>query len=266
MTHARFRRLAPAALLAIGATLAGCDGADIEINGQKGVPLSEVEIAGPPPSEIVLSSGDTVIVTEGNTFSLKVEGADTESLRFVRDSEVIGITRENGWNGESSAVIRVTMPAPKEIVIGGSGTVKTPALASTAEINIGGSGTVEFGSIAAEKLGINIGGSGTVQGGPGTAKALEILIGGAGKIVMPQLKADKAEVSIGGSGDVAFASDGTVEANIGGAGDVKVSGSAKCTVNAFGSGTLTCTPPASGGATAAIPAPPAPAPQGDTAQ
>lgn len=253
MITASTRRLAPLALLGLTVALAGCDGGDIEINGKKGVPLSEVEIAGPPPSDIILSSGDTVVVTEGNTFSLKVEGTDTDTLRFVRDKEVFAVTREKGWNGKSDAVIRVTMPAPKTIVIGGSGTVKTPSLAATSSINIGGSGTVEFAKLAAEKLNINIGGSGTVQGA-GTAKVMEILIGGSGKIVMPQLKADKAEVSIGGAGDVAFASDGTVEANIGGAGDVKVTGTAKCTVNALGSGTLTCTP-GSSGATAAIPAP-----------
>ncbi len=256
MTQAHYPRFAPAALLALGVMLAGCDGADVEINGKKGVPLAEIEIAGPPPSEIIVASGDTLIVTEGNTFAIKVEGTDTDSLRFVRDSEVIAVTRENGWSGESSAIIRVTMPAPRTIVIGGSGTVKTPSLASTADINIGGSGTVEFGRVAAEKLGINIGGSGTVNGA-GTAKDLEIVIGGSGKIMMPQLKADKAEVTIGGSGDVAFASDGTVEANIGGAGDVNVTGNAKCTLQSFGSGALTCTPVSGGtsGASAAIPAP-----------
>lgn len=256
MTHARYRRLAPPAIVALGVMLTGCDGGDVEINGQKGVPLAEIEIAGPPPSEIVVASSDTVIITEGNIFAIKVEGADTDSLRFVRDSEVIAVTRENGWSGAGSAIIRVTMPAPKTIVMGGSGTVKTPTLASTAEINIGGSGTVEFGRVAAQKLGINIGGSGTVKGA-GTTKELEILIGGSGKIVMPQLKADKAEVSIGGSGDVAFASDGTVEATIGGAGDVNVTGNAKCTLQSFGSGALNCTPTSGGtsGASAAIPAP-----------
>lgn len=253
MTHALQRRMAPAVLLALAATLAGCEGGDIEINGQKGVPLSEIEIAGPPPANVFLASGDNVIVTEGSTFAIKVEGSDTDSLRFVRDKEVIGITREDGWNGNSTATIRITMPAPKEIVIGGSGTVTAQGLASDADINIGGSGTVEFASFNGQKLGINIGGSGTVRGA-GTAKELEVLIGGAGEVEMPQLKADKAEVTIGGSGDVAFASDGTVEANIGGAGDIKVSGTAKCTVNAFGSGTLTCTP--GGGTGPAAPTPP----------
>jgi hypothetical protein len=259
MIHTLHRRIVPVAILALAGAVTGCDGGDVEINGQKGVPLAEVAIAGPPPSEIILSSGDTVIVTEGDTFALAVEGADTESLRFVRDNEVIAVTREDGWNGKG-AVIRVTMPAPREVVIGGSGTIKLPALASTAAINIGGSGTVEFGRVAAEKLDIKIGGSGTVTGA-GTAKALEILIGGNGDVTMPGLKVDKAEISIGGNGDVAFASDGTVEANIGGSGDVKVSGNAKCTINSFGSGTLTCTPTANSGASAAIPAP-----TGDPAQ
>lgn len=253
MTHAFHRRMAPAALLALVIPLAACDGTDIEINGQKGVPLSEIEIAGPPPSEVVLGSGDTVVIAEGDKFAITVEGQDTESLRFVRDKEVIGVTREKGWNGQSAAVVRITMPAPKEIVIAGSGTVKTPSLATTAEINIGGSGTVEFGRAAADKLGINIGGSGTVRGA-GSAKELEVLIGGSGEVEMPGFKADKAEVTIGGSGDVAFASDGTVEANIGGAGDINVTGTAKCTLQSFGSGTLNCAP-AGGGASAAIPAP-----------
>jgi hypothetical protein len=246
-------RLAALAMAVSAIALAGCDGADVEINGQKGVPLSEIAIAGPAPTEVFLASGDNVILTEGNTFAIKVEGTDTESLRFVRDNELIGITREDGWNGENKATIRITMPAPREVIIGGAGTITAPVLASEADINIGGSGTVEFGKITGDRLGINIGGSGNVTGA-GTAKELEILIGGSGKVAMPGLKADTAEITIGGSGDIAFASDGTVEANIGGAGDVKVAGNAKCTINAMGSGTLTCTPTTAAALPTAAPA------------
>lgn len=248
--HHSFARIAPAAILALAALVTGCEGADIEINGQKGVPLAEIEIAGPAPAEVVLASGDTVILTEGATFALTVEGTNTESLRFVRDDEVIGITRSEGWSGDSNAIIRITMPAPREVVIGGSGTIKAQTLARDADINIGGNGTVEFERLAAERLGINIGGNGSVRGA-GTAKQLEVLIGGNGDVAMPGLKADSAEITIGGNGDVAFASDGTVEATIGGSGDIKVSGTAKCKVEAFGSGTLSCSP----GTAAAGPAP-----------
>jgi len=247
MTHRTLHRLAPLAAIALAGPLAGCDGTNISINGKDGVPLSEVEIAGPPPSEVVLSSGDTVILTEGDTFALKVEGSDTDSLRFVRDAEVIGITREDGWSGKQTATIRITMPPPSEVVIAGSGTVQAQSLATTANVSIGGSGTVTFTKIAADSLGVNIGGSGRVKGA-GTAKRLEVNIGGSGDVELEGLKADSAEVSIGGAGDVAFASDGEVQANIAGSGDVRVAGSAKCTVSAFGSGTLTCAPAASGAA------------------
>jgi hypothetical protein len=255
MTNHSFQRMAPAAMLALVA-LSGCEGAEMEINGQKGVPLAELEIAGPLPSEVVLASGDTVILTEGDKFAVTVEGSNTESLRFVRDERTIGITREEGWSGETNATIRITMPAPAEVVIAGSGTIKVPTLASEADVSIGGSGLIEFGTVAAEKLGINIGGAGTVRGA-GTVKRLEVNIGGSGEVELAGLKADSAEVSIGGAGDVAFASDGEVTANIAGSGDVNVTGSAKCTVNEFGSGTLTCTKGV--GADAAKPAPPAPA-------
>lgn len=240
MTHPTLHRLAPWAALTLLAPLAACDG-QMEINGQKGVPLAEVELAGAPPVEVVLASGDTVIVSDGTTFTIKAEGAGADSLRFVRDERTIGITREEGLSGNQTATIRITMPPPEELVIAGSGTIQAQSLASDAEISIGGSGTIEFKQATAQKLAINIGGSGRVRGA-GTAQVLEVNIGGAGNVELAGLKADSAEVSIGGSGDVEFASDGAVEANIAGAGDVKVSGNAKCTVSAFGSGTLTCAP------------------------
>lgn len=253
MINPFFKRMAPLVALALGTALSGCGGADFTINGKEGVPLAELDMSGPAPTELVLSSGDSVILTEGETFDVAVEGESTDSLRFVRDEELIGITREEGWKGRGKATIRITMPPPQELVIAGSGSVKAQSLASTAAINIGGSGAVEFETIAAESFEVNIGGSGKIKGA-GTAERLEINIGGSGDVDLAALKADRAEVSIGGSGDVAFASDGTVEANIAGAGDVKVTGSAKCTVNAFGSGTLTCNPATAESAPPALPA------------
>lgn len=256
MTYPSLNRLTPLAALALLAPLAGCD-SQMEINGQKGVPLAEVELTGAPPIEVVLASGDNVIVTDGTTFTIKVEGAGADNVRFVRDERTIGITREKGFTGEGSATIRITMPPPEELVIAGSGTIQAQSLAEDAEISIGGSGTVGFTRAAAQKLAINIGGKGTVKGA-GTAKVLEVNIGGSGNVELAGLKADNAEVSIGGNGDVAFASDGKVEANIAGSGDVSVAGNAKCTVNAFGSGTLTCAPVTAAAAPAAPDAPSTP--------
>ena len=173
MINPFFKRMAPLVALALGTALSGCNGADFTINGKEGVPLAELDLSGPAPTELVLTSGDEVILTEGETFDLAVEGESTDSLRFVRDDELIGITREEGWKGRGKATIRITMPPPQELVIAGSGSVKAQSLASTAAINIGGSGTVEFETIAAEIFEVNIGGSGKIEGA-GTAQRLEI--------------------------------------------------------------------------------------------
>lgn len=241
------RRMAPVVALALGTALGGCS-ADVKVNGMDGVPLSELDMEGAAPKELVLASGDRVVLREGGSLSITVDGDpdETDKLRFALDDETLGIMRENdSWGSGSSVTVNVTMPPPEEIVVAGSGSILAQSVAKDAELTIGGSGDIEVETIAAESLEISIGGSGSVKGA-GRASKLEISIGGSGDVDLAGLKADDAEVTIGGAGDVAFASDGTVEANIAGSGDVRVTGSAKCEVNAIGSGKLTCSPTPSG--------------------
>jgi hypothetical protein len=247
------RRMAPVAALALGTALAGC-GADVQVNGMDGVPLAELDTSGAAPSKLVLASGDTVVLSEGDALSITVEGdpEQAEKLRFSLEDATLGVTREKGsWGSGSAVTVNVTMPPPESLVIAGSGTVRAPTLARDAEISIGGSGDVSVERIASGTLEVNIGGSGSIKGA-GTADRLEINIGGSGDVDLAGLKADRAEVNIGGAGDVAFASDGTVEASIAGSGDIRVTGSAKCEVSAFGSGKLTCSPAPAAAATATI--------------
>lgn len=238
------KRIAPLVIIGMGASLSGCDGMKINMGEGDGVPLAELDLSGPAPSQLVLGSGDTVILTEGETLAIAIEGdeATGKELRFVRKDGSLAIARSSGLFGkESPATIRITMAAPSELVIGGSGTIETATVAGKAELVIGGSGTIAVEKIAAEKLEITIGGNGSVKGA-GTAEKLEVTIGGSGDVDLAGLKADKAEITIGGSGNVAFASDGVVEASIAGSGDITVTGSARCTAKAFGSGTLNCKP------------------------
>ncbi|MFL0355186.1 head GIN domain-containing protein [Erythrobacter sp. GH1-10] len=239
--------MAPLAALAMGAGLSGCGNVDLTINGEKGVPLSELDTSGAAPTELVVAASASVILTEGDTLDIEVEGDDEDALRFVLDNDTFGVTRDPDIDfRDDKPVVRVTMPAPKSITIAGSGTVEAATVASNSELAIGGSGSISIEEIAGESLEIAIGGSGSVKGA-GTVERLEISIGGAGDVEMAGLKADKAEISIGGAGNVEFASDGEVEATIAGAGDVVVNGNAKCSVSAFGSGTLTCNPTSSDG-------------------
>lgn len=248
MKFERFlKSLAPVVVMGMGITLAGCNGVDVNIGDSNGVPLAELDLTGPAPTRLALGSGDRVILTEGDTLAITIEGdaAAAEDLRFVRDKDLLGIGRKSGLfnNDTTPATIRVTMAAPRELMIGGSGTIEAQRLASKAELAMGGNGTLSFTEFTGERLEISIGGSGNVKGA-GAAERLEINIGGKGNVDLAGLKATRGEVSIGGSGDVAFASDGTVEASIAGSGTVRVTGRAKCTANSFGSGKLICEPPA----------------------
>lgn len=255
MKFERFLKgMAPLVMVGLGLGLAGCDGVWMDQSETKGVPLSELDLSGPAPTSIALGSGDKVILTEGDTLAITIEGDDkaTAELRFFREKETLGIGRKSAIldNDVTPATIRVTMAAPKELIIGGSGSIEAQRLASKADVVIGGSGNVSFTEFKGERLEISIGGSGSVKGG-GTAERLEINIGGRGDVELTGLKAERGVVSIGGSGDAAFASDGTVEANIAGSGTVRVIGRAKCTANSFGSGKLICEPPAGDVATPA---------------
>lgn len=243
MLNKFLKQMAPFVALAMSATLAGCDRVDLKINGvdMVGVPLSELDMSGDPPTALAMLGPDTVVITEGDSLSIDVEGDEkaVDALRFTFEDGTLGVARDSDVWDKGIATVRVTMPAPQDLVMAGSGRIEAPAMAKNAEIAIGGSGSITVANFAAEQLEIIIGGSGDVIGG-GTAERLEINIGGSGKVDLRGLKADRAEITIAGSGDVRFASDGEVVANIIGSGDVRVTGNAKCEANTIGSGSLTC--------------------------
>lgn len=241
----QLKRLAfSAAFIASSVTLSGCyyiSPDDISTGLASGVPLADLDTAGSAPDSIALVGPDVIVLTEGAELDIEVEGDPDvlEKLRFDLDGRDLVIGREDGWSSKGSATIRVTMPAPSEVTVAGSGTIKAATIASNAEIDIAGSGMIDVETIDARSLEVNIGGSG-VATGAGTADDLEVSVAGSGDVRMEQLIADNVEVSIAGSGDVEVSSNGEVEASIAGSGDVKVFGDAKCTVSSMGSGTLTC--------------------------
>ena len=242
MLNTIFKKLLPAAALGMGLAVSGCDGMNISIGDTDGVPLAELDMSGDAPSGLVVAGPDTVIVTEGETLAIDVEGdaSATEDLRFTLEDGTLGVTRESSsWSDTGTAIVRVTMPLPKELVIAGSGKAELPGMASSAEVTIAGSGTATIAALEVEDLELSIAGSGQVETS-GTAKSLNLNIAGSGSGKMAGLKVDTADISIAGSGEASFASDGTVKASVVGSGDVTVTGRAKCTIDAVGSGSLKC--------------------------
>lgn len=243
MQNRFFKAAGSIAVIALAVTAAGCS-MDMDIGSSDGVPLAELDQSGDAPTELALASGDTVIITTGETLSIDVEGdaEDVAKMRFSLEGGMLGIARESGnWSGGTATTVRVTMPAPTEIDMAGSGNITSDALAAAAEINIAGSGDVEVSGIDSQRLEVSIAGSGGFAG-TGETDVLEVALMGSGSANMPALKADNADISIAGSGSANFASDGTVEASIAGSGSVNVTGNASCNLNAMGSGSLNCKP------------------------
>lgn len=236
------KALGPVIAIVLAAGVSGCDG-KVTFNGGDGKPLAELDMSGAAPQELVLAGPDEVHVTTGDKLAITVEGdpAVKDELRFSIKDGSLAIHRKDKMfgSGDKVAIINVTMPALREVVMAGSGKIVTAQLASKAEVTIAGSGSIESSAIAGESLDLTIAGSGNFRGA-GNVKSLDMTIAGSGSAVMDALRVDKADISIAGSGDAAFSSDGEVDASIMGSGSVTVKGRARCTVSSMGSGKLVC--------------------------
>ena len=237
------RGFAPLVALALAGMTSGCDGSKVSINGEEGKPLSELDLSGAAPTELVLMGPDEVRITPGDKLAINVEGdaEAAEAMRFVLKDGALAVLREGRFSNKAdgTAIVNVTMPAPTELVLLGSGTINAAGMASAAKVVVTGSGTIETPSLSSESLDLVIGGSGSHRAAGNVAK-LDMMIGGSGSARFDALKVERAKVTLAGSGDATFASDGEVEATIMGSGEVRVRGRARCKVSAMGSGKLVC--------------------------
>ena len=239
------KAVAPVAGIAMASALSGCS-TEFSIDGEKGVPLAELDMSGDAPHSVVLAGPDKIVIKTGKSLKINVEGDDeaVERIRFTNSDGTLGVLRQGSdWGSSGSAVINVTMPAPKSLTIAGSGSIDAASLAGQAEANLLGSGSIAVKKITAEQLEVAIMASGSIEAA-GSADKLELSIMGSGGAEMPALKVDAADVTVAGSGSAAFASDGKVKASIMGSGSVRVVGRAECEVSSMGSGSLKCEAPA----------------------
>lgn len=232
-----FKTLAPFAAIAALGALGGCGWQHRQTDG---VPLAELDLGGDAPEEVVLLGPDAVTISDGARFAVTVDGDTAGQLRFKRDGGTFAIMRDDGEESNAgAATVHITMPAPRKLVVAGSGSMRSERLAGVADVTITGSGNLETPSVAASVLKASIAGSGSYIAA-GQVENLELSSAGSGSGQMAGLKAQDARINVAGSGDVVFASDGNVSANIIGSGTVTVRGSARCKVNTVGSGSLVC--------------------------
>lgn len=236
------KAVAPVVALAIAGGLSGCENANINLNGEDGKELADLDLSGEAPSEVSLLGPDTVDIRDGETLAIRVEGSDAAKarMRFVLKDGSLGILRRKGtWSDDQVATVIVTMPAPAKLNLAGSGRMTAASVSDRPEINVAGSGRLDLASVSAAAMEVTIAGSGSLKAA-GSADKLELNLLGSGSADLAALKAGSADVNIAGSGDATFASDGEVKANIMGSGDVTVKGRARCKVHTVGSGSLVC--------------------------
>lgn len=242
MFHKLIKGIAPAAAMALSAAVAGCGDVNVEIDGEKGVPLAKLDMSGDAPTQLVLAGPDTVVISEGAALDIDVSGDAevVELVRFTLKDGTLGILRQSGnHKNDGTAVIRVTMPAPEALTIAGSGTIESAVMADEPDINILGSGSLVVQGLKARTADVNVAGSGSFTTS-GSVDKLDLSLLGSGSAAMRDLKVQTADISIAGSGDAEFASDGKVDARIMGSGTVLIHGRATCQIRAMGSGKVVC--------------------------
>lgn len=238
---------------AVGGMMAGkrngkfnfnCDSDNFRFNGKTGVKLDDLDMGDDAPDEVVLVGPDHVVISEGEDFTISLQGDDEtkEGVRFLVEEDTLYILRDDLCGpGEDRATISVTMPAPSKITIAGAGELATSTLAKEAEVLIAGAGQLSVLDIDIDELDVTIAGSGHFTAG-GKVEELELSVAGSGIAEMSGLMVGKAGIDIAGSGNSTFACDGEVEAHIMGSGNVTVRGSARCRVQSMGAGCLVCEP------------------------
>jgi len=215
--------------------LAGSIGAQVRDGAFQGVPLDELDLTGPVPSEVSLLGPVKVVLAKGKVLRIDVEaGPSGQEVRFNINDGRLAIA-----GGDKKTVVKVTMPAPQKIAVAGSGRLTADKLATDGELSIAGSGRLEIRKADGGKLKVSVAGNGRVMVN-GKADELELSIAGSGSCDAEGLVAEKASVHIAGSGDAIFACNGEVSAHLMGSGNVIVRGSARCSVHSMGSGTVTC--------------------------
>lgn len=230
-----------AALLTASLGLSGCFSISTGFDGET---LAELDKSGDAPTEISLVGPDDLVLKVGKALKIKVKGDEDaiEALRFKRSGDSLAVGRVNGGgSSRGKATITITMPAPTDISLAGSGDIRLASVADDADVSITGSGNVTIADVDASQLEVSSAGSGSVQAA-GQASSLEISIVGSGAVDFAELQADDVDISIAGSGDINLMSNGKVDASIAGSGSVYVTGSAECTSSSMGSGKLTCKP------------------------
>ncbi len=189
-----------------------------------------------------------VALTTGRSSSARAEGS-TEALDHVTVDVQGGTLRvrrnRSAWGGypDSGAgpvTITLTTRDVRNAAVVGSGSLDIDrAKGLRVDLSVAGSGRLIVGEVEADNLVVGLLGGGRITLA-GRTKQLRATVQGSGDLAASGLTADEAQIASDTAGNVAVAVARTAKVIATGAGDVEIVGSPACTVQAKGSGQVSC--------------------------
>lgn len=195
-------------------------------------------------SSLVAGGPITVIVTMGNTESLRFEGDADVIATLV--TEVVGnsliIRPQTSWTSwarkyqDKKIIARVSAKTLKSIAMSGDGSITVNGTLQEHSLStiLSGSGSINA-SIDVDSFSGGISGSGNLNIS-GSANNASIKISGSGSLTKKGLSVGSLSTAISGSGSIYIHADNSINAVISGSGSVNYSGNASVEKTVLGSG------------------------------
>ncbi|MGZ8287450.1 MAG: head GIN domain-containing protein [Allosphingosinicella sp.] len=226
-------RILPLALLAFAAVPAGAAERTYSITD-----FDRVQVDGPY----------RVVLTTGRSASARAEGS-TEALDHVSIDVQGGTLRvrrnRSAWGSYPGAdagpvTVALTTRDLRNAAVVGSGSLDIDqAKGLRVDLSVSGSGRLNVAAVEADHLIVGLLGSGRITLA-GRTKQLKATVQGSGDLAAAGLSADDALIGSDTAGNVTVSVARTAKVTATGAGDVEILGSPTCTVQAKGSGQVTC--------------------------
>ena len=189
-----------------------------------------------------------VTLTTGRSSAARAEGS-TEALDHVSIDVQSGTLRvrrnRSAWGGYPAAgagavTVTLTTRDLRNAQLVGSGSLDIDrAKGLRVDLSVSGSGRLNVGSVEADNLVVGLLGGGRITLA-GRTKQLRATVQGSGDLAASGLTADDAQIGSDSAGNVAVAVLKTAKVTAAGAGDVEIVGAPACTVQAKGSGRVSC--------------------------
>lgn len=238
------RYIATAILIITVLVLSACRLPFVDVKRGSGELVTETrEVSG--FSEVRLDGAGRLVITQGETESLKIEAED--NIIGELTSEVRGQTLVLGFQDQflrstiiptKGIIYTLTVDDLTAITFNGAGDLEMDALdTSSLELVINGAGQINVDELTAESLSVQISGTGTIKIG-GQVSSQSVAIDGAGNYEAGDLQTKSTTIKINGLGSAVIWATDSLDISIDGGGTVNYYGNPSVTQDINGVGDI----------------------------